>query len=73
MSIRTKAYLDFMDWLREHHPEIIKNYHNNFDVPKIPGEGVTANSSFKISKEEFDMLHGIIHSYYRNKHPEPYK
>jgi len=68
MSTRTKAYLDFMDWLREHHPDIIKNYHNNFNVPKIPGEAVSANSSFKISKEEFDMLGRIVCSYYQNKH-----
>jgi hypothetical protein len=68
MSIRTKAYLDFMDWLKEHHPEIQKNYHNNFSVPKKQGEGVSVNHSFKISTEEYNMLNKITHSYYeKNK------
>lgn len=67
MSSRTKAYLDFMDWLKEHHPEIQKNYHNNFSVPQKHGEGVSVNHSFNISQEQFDMLDKIAHSYYKNK------
>lgn len=67
MSVRTKAYLDFMDWLKDNHPGVHKNYHNNFNVPKKFGENVTVNNSFKISPEEFDMLSKIAHSYYHNK------
>jgi hypothetical protein len=67
MSIRTKAYLDFMEWLKEHHPEIQKNYHNNFNVPEKPGEDVSVNNSFKISEEEFNNLSKIAHSYYTKK------
>jgi hypothetical protein len=67
MSIRTKAYLDFMDWLKEHHPEIQKSYHNNFDVPKKPGEPVSVNHSFRISNEEYERLHKIARSYYEKK------
>lgn len=68
MSCRTKAYLDFMDWLKESHPQIHKNYHNNFNVPRQVGENVSVNNSFKISKEEFEMLDKIARSYYaKNK------
>ena len=67
MSIRTKAYLDFMDWLKEHHPEIQKNYHNNFNVPKKPGETVSVNHSFRISNEEYETLYKIARSYYEKK------
>lgn len=69
MSIRTKAYLDFMDWLKEHHPEVQKNYHNNFSVPKKPGDGVSVNHSFKISMEEYNMLEKIAHCYYTHDRP----
>jgi hypothetical protein len=65
MSSRTKAYLDFMDWLKEHHPQIQKNYHNNFNVPQNLGEAVTVNGSFDISGEEFDMLDKITLNYYQ--------
>ena len=67
MSIRIKAYLDFMDWLKEYHPEIQKNYHNNFNVPKKPGEAVTVNHSFRISSEEYETLHKIARSYHERK------
>jgi hypothetical protein len=64
MSSRTKAYLDFMDWLKDNYPQIHKNYHNNFNVPKNTGEGVSVNDNFRITEEEFDMLDKITRSYY---------
>ncbi|HWI93633.1 MAG TPA: hypothetical protein VNT20_20270 [Flavisolibacter sp.] len=64
MSSRTKAYLDFMDWLKDNYPEIHKNYHNNFNVPKNVGEGISVNDNFRITKEEFEMLDKIKRSYY---------
>ena len=67
MSSRTKAYLDFMDWLEEHHPEIQKKYRNNFNVPRKQGESISVNHSFRISQEEYKMLNTITQSYYGNK------
>jgi hypothetical protein len=67
MSSRTKAYLDFMDWLSEHHPEVQKKYRNNFNVPRIAGEGISVNNSFRISQEEYEMLNKIARSYYGKK------
>ena len=67
MSTRTKAYLDFMDWLAEHHPEIQKKYRNNFNVPRHVSEGISVNNSFRISREEHEMLDKITRSYYSNR------
>lgn len=67
MSTRTRAYLDFMDWLAEYHPEIQKKYRNNFNVPQKPGEGISVNSSFRITPEEYEMLDEITRSYYSNE------
>lgn len=64
MSTRIKAYLDFMDWLGERHPEIQKKYRNNFNVPLKTGEGISVNHSFRISEEEYKMLNSITQSYY---------
>lgn len=53
-----------MDWLKDNYPEIHKNYHNNFNVPKNVGEGISVNDNFRITKEEFEMLDKIKRSYY---------
>jgi hypothetical protein len=63
MSARIKAYLDFIDWMKNKYPQILKNYHNNFNVPKNVDEGISVNNRFNISQEEFDMLDKIAHGY----------
>jgi hypothetical protein len=67
MSARTKTYLDFMDWMKDNHPQILKKFRNNFNVPKNVEEGISVNNRFNISQDEFDMLDKIAHSYYEHK------
>ena len=62
-----KEYSDFMDWLKNNHPEIHEKYGRNFSIPLVEGGGVTVSDSYKISKEEHDMLFQIAHSYYSSQ------
>ena len=63
----TKEYQDFMVWFKEKHPELHEKYGRNIGVPFKIGGGVSVNTSFKISNDEYEMLLKVAHTYYETK------
>lgn len=65
MTDLQKQLTDFLNWLKQNHPEILDKYKRNFQI-SITGEGgICVNENNKISRDEFEMLCGIANSYYQ--------
>lgn len=63
MTELRKPLNDFLKWLELNHPEVLKKYSGNFNIPVEGGDSFSVNDNNKISRDEYEMLCRIVDSY----------